>query len=162
MLFLFVIKISYDHILTKKYLEVNIRSLSQTTLIPREARLINLSGGAEGPSRAKPRQFERKIYLYIYIVEGVLATVKNKVWMTSDKGKVARQQQVGRQTGVRFAWAKFTYIGKVLRSVPHQISTAMFINIHWMEISLQNLFPFLQKSFLWKIALKKLHVLWPQ
>ena len=63
MLFLFVIKISYDHILTKKYLEVNIRSLSQTTLIPREARLINLSGGAEGPSRAKPRQFERKIYL---------------------------------------------------------------------------------------------------
>ena len=43
-------------------------------LIPREARaegpsvarLINLSGQA-GPSGAKPREFERKIYLYIYI-----------------------------------------------------------------------------------------------
>ena len=46
-------------------------------------------------------------------------------------------------------------------SVPAQISTAMFINIHWMEISLQNLFPFFQKCFLWKIAMKKLHVLWP-
>ena len=33
-------------------------------VIPREARLINLSGRA-GPSRAKPREFERKIYLYI-------------------------------------------------------------------------------------------------
>ena len=42
-------------------------------LIPREARLINLSGGAECPSGAKPRQFERKryIYIYIYIVEDV-------------------------------------------------------------------------------------------
>ena len=29
-----------------------------------------------------------------------LATVKNKVWMTSDKGNVARQQMVGKQTGV--------------------------------------------------------------
>ena len=37
-----------------------------TALIPREARLINLSGRA-GPSGAKPREFERKIYLYIYI-----------------------------------------------------------------------------------------------
>ena len=35
-------------------------------LIPREARLINLSGRA-GPSGAKPREFERKIYLYIYM-----------------------------------------------------------------------------------------------
>ena len=34
---------------------------------PSVARLINLSGGAEGPSGAKPRQFERKIYLYIDI-----------------------------------------------------------------------------------------------
>ena len=41
---------------------------------PREARLINLSG-RPGPSGAKPREFERKIYLYIcvyvYIFEGV-------------------------------------------------------------------------------------------
>ena len=28
--------------------------------------------------------------------------------------------------------------------------------------SLQNLFPFFQKSFLWKIALEKLHGLWPR
>ena len=62
--------------------------------------------------------------------------------MTSDKGKVARQQQVERQT--QFVGAK----GKVLRSVPDHISTAMFINIHCMEISLQNLFPFFQKLFL--------------
>ena len=51
-------------------------------MIPREARaegpsvarLINLSGRA-GPSGAKPREFERKIYLYmliyVYIFEGV-------------------------------------------------------------------------------------------
>ena len=58
-------------------------------LIPREARaegpsvarLINLSGRA-GPSGAKPREFERKIYLYIYIcmfvylVEGVRNDVR--------------------------------------------------------------------------------------
>ena len=137
--------------------------------VPHEARLINLSGGAEGARAelSRANSSEKYIYIYIYIYrwrcrQCCLATVKNKVWMTSDKGKVARQQQVGRQTGVRFAWAKFAYIGKVLFSVPHQISTAIFINIHWMEISLQNLFPFLQKSFLWKIALKKLHVLWPQ
>ena len=35
-------------------------------VIPREARLINLSGRAS-PSGAKPREFERKIYLYIYM-----------------------------------------------------------------------------------------------
>ena len=51
--------------------------------------------------------------------------------MTSDKGKVARQQQAGRQTGVKlrqtqFDGAKFAYIGNVLRSVPAQISTAIF------------------------------------
>ena len=33
---------------------------------PSVARLINLSGRA-GPSGAKPREIERKIYLYIYI-----------------------------------------------------------------------------------------------
>ena len=37
---------------------------------PSVARLLNLSGRA-GPSRAKPREFERKIYLYIYFVEDV-------------------------------------------------------------------------------------------
>ena len=43
-------------------------------IVPREARLINLSGRA-GPSGAKPREFKQKIYLYIcvyvYIFEGV-------------------------------------------------------------------------------------------
>ena len=69
--------------------------------------------------------------------------------MTSDEGRVARQQQVGTTDWHQpFAGAKFAYIGKVLRSVPDPISTAMFINIHWMEISLQNLLPFFQKSFL--------------
>ena len=50
---------------------------------PSVARLINLSGRA-GPSGAKPREFERKIYLYIYIyicmfiylVEGVRNDVR--------------------------------------------------------------------------------------
>ena len=48
-------------------------------MIPREARLINLSGRA-GPSGAKPREFERKICLYIcmfvYLVEGVRNDVR--------------------------------------------------------------------------------------
>ena len=43
-------------------------------IVPCEARLINLSGRA-GLSGAKPREFKRKIYLYIcvyvYIFEGV-------------------------------------------------------------------------------------------
>ena len=46
---------------------------------PSVARLINLSGRA-GPSGAKPREFERKIYLYIcmfvYLVEGVRNDVR--------------------------------------------------------------------------------------
>ena len=58
------------------------------------------------------------------------------------------QAATGWKTDWRQQFAKFAYIGKVLRSVPDLISTAMFINIHWMEISLQNLFPFFEKSFL--------------
>ena len=38
------------------------RGAKKSTIIPREARLINLSGRA-----GKLREFERKIYLYIYI-----------------------------------------------------------------------------------------------
>ena len=37
---------------------------SDQELIPREARVINLTGRA-GPSGAKPREFERKIYLFL-------------------------------------------------------------------------------------------------
>ena len=81
--------------------------------------------------------------------------------MTPDKGKVARQQQVGRQAGVtlrqtQFVGAKFAYIGNVLRSVPAQISTAMFINIHCMEISLQNLFPFSRNLFFFKDRIEEI------
>ena len=50
---------------------------------PREARLINLSDRAEGPSGAKPRQFERKIYLYIdiyiYISELIFQKVATEI-----------------------------------------------------------------------------------
>ena len=42
----------------------NLLLLTQQVLIPREARLINLLGRA-GPSGARPREFERKTYLYI-------------------------------------------------------------------------------------------------
>ena len=55
-------------------------------------------------------------------------------------------------------WSKICTHRKSLLSLPDQISTALFINIHWIEISLQNLLPFFQKTFLGKIALKKLHV----
>ena len=52
----------------------NDTAITEQYIIPREARaegpsvarLINLSSRA-GPSGAKPREFERKIYLYIYI-----------------------------------------------------------------------------------------------
>ena len=37
---------------------------NQTLVIPRETRLINLSGRSESPHSFKPREFERKIYLY--------------------------------------------------------------------------------------------------
>ena len=46
---------------------------------PSVARLINLSGRA-GPSGAKPREFERKIYLYIYIFSVFTVTpLKKKI-----------------------------------------------------------------------------------
>ena len=68
------------------------------TIIPREARLINLSGRA-GPSGAKPRKFERKIYLYmsiyVYIFEGVRT-------MTSDC--------------LALSGAKFAYMEKNMRA----------------------------------------------
>ena len=67
-------------------------------IIPREARLINLSGRA-GPSGAKPREFERKIYLYmsiyVYIFEGVRT-------MTSDC--------------LALSGAKFAYMEKNMRA----------------------------------------------
>ena len=45
---------------------------------PSVARLINLSGRA-GPGGAKPREFERKIYLYIYISELIFQKVATEI-----------------------------------------------------------------------------------
>ena len=65
---------------------------------PSVARLINLSGRA-GPSGTKPREFERKIYLYmsiyVYIFEGVRT-------MTSDC--------------LALSGAKFAYMEKNMRA----------------------------------------------
>ena len=109
---------------------------------PSVARLINLSGRA-GPSGAKPREFERKIYLYIYICffEGV------RTWMTSD---CLASSEKNLHTSEKIC-------------VHDQISTAMFINIHWIQNYLSTIFSLsFRNLFLWKIALKKLHVLWPR
>ena len=81
--------------------QINFNNLN---IVPREARaegpsvvrLINLSGRA-GPSGAKPREFEGKIYLYIYvyIFEGLRT-------MTSDC--------------LASSGAKFAYIEKNMRA----------------------------------------------
>ena len=63
-------ELSYPHDEESLFVQLLVNS----KFFPREARLINLLGRA-GPSGAKPREFERKIYLYIclyiYLVEGV-------------------------------------------------------------------------------------------
>ena len=58
--------------ITSKYLEQLIIPCEARAEGLSVARLINLSGRA-GPSGAKPREFERKIhlYIYVYIFEGV-------------------------------------------------------------------------------------------
>ena len=78
--------------------------------------------------------------------------------MTSDKGKVARQQQVGRQIGVNSLEQNLHTSGKfcVQSTVPDEISTAMFINIHWIEISLQRSFPFLPEIFFVKDCIEEI------
>ena len=132
-------------------------------------------GRAEGAraelSRANSSEKKKKyIYIYIYIslkMSAMLLSNSEKQSMNDVRRREGCLAATGWNDGTTdwcqpFAGEKFAYIGKVLRSVPDPISTAMFINIHWMEMSLQNLFPFFQKSFLWKIALKKLHVLWPR
>ena len=57
----------------------------QQRIIPRKARLINLSGRAEGPSGAEPREFERKIYLYIYICIYILLKMSAMLPSNSEK-----------------------------------------------------------------------------
>ena len=56
-------------------------------MIPRVARLINLSGQAEGPSGAKAREFERKIYIYIYIYVYMYISLKVSAMLPSNSEK---------------------------------------------------------------------------
>ena len=76
-------------------------------LVPREARLINPSGRRPDRSESRAKSSEKYIYIHIYLYISMKVSVlspgnsPNTVWMTSDKGKAARQQQVGRQSGVR-------------------------------------------------------------
>ena len=65
---------------------------------PSVARLINLSGRA-GPSGAKPREFERKIYLYMSIYVYIFEDVRT---MTSDC--------------LALSGAKFAYMEKNMRA----------------------------------------------
>ena len=89
---------------------------------PSVVRLINLLGRA-GLSGAKPREFERKIYLYI-----CLYLWRCPHWMTSDC--------------LASSGAKFAYIGKNMRRAWSNFNC----NVHQYsldtELSLQNLFPF--------------------
>ena len=98
-------------------------------LIPREARLINLSGRA-GPSGAKPREFERKIYLYISLKVSALLPSNSEKQSMNDV----------RLSG--FVWSKICI---------HRAGSNFNCNVHQYsldtELSLQNLFPFFQKSF---------------
>ena len=104
---------------------------SRSLIIPREARLINLSG-RRPRSGAKPFEFEPNIYLYVYIFPWrcpccCLATVR-------------KQSMNGvRLSGV--VWKKFAYIGKNMRAWSN-----FNCNVHQYsldtELSLQNIFPF--------------------
>ena len=97
------------------------------------ARLINLSGRA-GPSGAKPREFERKIYLYISLKVSALLPNNNE----------KRSRNDVRLSGV--VWTKICIHRESLRAGSNFNS-----NVHQYSLdteqSLQNLFPFFQKSF---------------
>ena len=61
---------------------------------------------AEGPTvaraaRIRVKNIFKSIYLSMKVSILLHGNSANTVCMTSDKGKVARQQQVGRQAGVR-------------------------------------------------------------
>ena len=73
------------------------------TFIPREARLINQSGRRPERSESRAHSSEKYIYIHISMKVSVLlpGNSGNTVCLTSEKGKVARQQQVVRQAGVR-------------------------------------------------------------
>ena len=100
---------------------------------PRDAFFyINLSKNYSfvRPSRAKPREFERKIYLYtyiyiyiyiymfIYIIEDVCSVAwqqwKTKYEWRQTKGRLLGSNRLeARQASSDFVGAKFAYIGKV-------------------------------------------------
>ena len=100
--------------------------------IPREARLINLLGRA-GPSEAKPHEFERKIYLYISLKVSALLLSNSEKQSMNDV----------RLSGI--VWSKICIHQESLRA-----GSNFNCNVHQYsldtELSLQNLFPFFQKS----------------
>ena len=82
--------------------------VNQQCVVPREARLINQSGRRPERSESRANSSEKYIYIhiiYLYISMKVSVLLPgnsaNTVCLTSEKGKVARQQQVVRQAGVR-------------------------------------------------------------
>ena len=91
-------------------------------MIPREARLINLSGRV-GPSAAKPREFERKMYLYISLKVSALLPGNSEKQSMNDV----------RLSGV--VWSKICIHRESLRAGSN------------FDCNVQNLFPFFQKSF---------------
>ena len=113
---------------------MNTEVVSRSFFLPRAARLINLSGRA-GPSGAKPRELERKIYLYISLkVSAVLLSNSERQSMND----------VRLLSGV--VWSEICIHRESLR-----VGSNFNCNVHQYsldrELSLQNLFPFFQKSF---------------
>ena len=102
-------------------------------IIPREARLINLSDQA-GPSGAKPCEFERKICLYLSLKVSALLPSNSEKQSMNDV----------RLSGI--VWSKICIHRESLRA-----ESNFNCNVHQdsldTEPSLQNLFPFFQKSF---------------
>ena len=86
-----------------------------------------------GPSGAKPREFERKIYLYISLKVSALLPSNSEKQSMNDV----------RLSGV--VWSKICIHRESLRAGPN-----FNCNVHQYsldtELSLQNLFPFFQKS----------------
>ena len=89
--------------------------------------------GRAGPSGAKPREFERKIYLYISLKVSALLPSNSEKQSMNDV----------RLSGV--VWSKICIHRESLRA-----GSNFNCNVHQYsldtELSLQNLFPFFQKS----------------
>ena len=92
--------------------------------------------GRAGPSAAKPREFGRKIYLYKYMFISLKVSAQccQTVW---------RRLEQNLRTSKKIC-------------VHDQISTAMFINIHWIQNYLSRIFPFLLEIFFVKDCIKEI------